>query len=156
MCSLRIRVVSIGLVLFSGAGLAQTEQQSSSRAHALRGCWKLEAGTFKLTDSIHVDRGQTTSLPQFIQFDTLTGRGVFDRPIGYVVRGLDKVPRYQEGYFRFPHPDTVEVNWTSGFTGMTLTFPFDTAAMRGRADAWTDYGGAEWAPTTIRRAVCPS
>ena len=155
MCSLRVRVVGIALLLFSGVGLAQTEQQSS-RAHALRGCWKLEVGTFKLADSIHVDRGQTATLPQFIQFDTLTGRGLFDRPIGYVVRGLDKAPRYQEGYFRFAHADTVEVNWTSGFTGMTLTFPFDPAVMRGRADAWTDYGGAEWAPITIRRAVCPS
>ena len=154
MRSLRIRVVSIGLVLFSGVALAQTQQ--TSRAYALRGCWKLEAGTFQLVDSIHVDPGQTAHLPQIIEFDTLTGRGLFGRPMGHVVRGLDKVPHYQEGYFTFPHRDTVEVNWTNGFTGMTLSFPFDTAVMRGRADAWTDYLGAEWAPITARRVVCPN
>ena len=155
MRSLRIHLLSIGLVLFSGVGLAQAQQQNS-RAYALRGCWKLEAGTFQLVDSIHVDPGQTAHLPKFIAFDTLTGRGLFDHPIGHVVRGLDKVPHYQEGYFTFPHPDTVEVNWTNGFTGMTLSFPFDTAVMRGRADAWTDYTGAEWAPITARRVVCPN
>ena len=154
MRNLRLRVECIGLVLFSGVALAQN--QPSTRAYALRGCWKLEAGTFKLVDSIHVGPGETTSLPRFIEFDTLTGRGLFDRPMGHVVRGLDKLPHYQEGYFRFPHPDTVEVNWTSGFTGMTLTFPFATGVMRGRADAWTDYGGAEWAPVTIRRVACPT
>jgi hypothetical protein len=70
------------LVLFSGVGLAQTQQQNS-RAYALRGCWKLEAGTFQLVDSIHVDPGQTAHLPQFIAFDTLTGRGLFDHPMGH-------------------------------------------------------------------------
>jgi len=155
MRGVRLRLVVIGLVFFSARGLAQTGQ--SSKAHTLRGCWRLEAGTFRLTDSIRVDSGQTT-LPRFIQFDTVPGRSFNDRPMGQLVRGVPpSAPSlYGDGYFTFPHPDTVRVEWTSGITGMTLTFPFNAVVMRGCADAWTDYEGAEWAPITIRRSVCPS
>ena len=154
MRAVKLPLVIIALVFLPTASSAQEYQ--SSKAYALRGCWKLEVGTFRVTDSIHVDAGQTT-LPPFIQFDTVPGRGLF-RPTGLLVRALpDRTSsQYRTGYFTFPHPDTVQVDWTNGFTGMMLTFPSDTVVMRGRADAWTDYGGAEWAPVTIRRTVCPS
>ena len=154
MRAVKLPLVIIALVFLPTASSAQEYQ--SSKAYALRGCWELEVGTFRVTDSIHVNAGQTT-LPPFIQFDTVPGRGLF-RPTGLLVRALpDRMgSQYRTGYFTFPHPDTVQVDWTNGFTGMMLTFPSDTVVMRGRADAWTDYGGAEWAPVTIRRTVCPS
>jgi hypothetical protein len=154
-----MRAVELSLVIIASVFLptaSSAQENQSSKAYALRGCWKVEVGTFRMADSIHVDRGQTT-LPPFIQFDTVPGRGLF-RPTGHLVRALpDRAgSQYRTGYFTFPRPDTVEVNWTNGFTGVTLTFPSDTDVMRGRADAWTDYGGAEWAPVTIRRTVCPT
>ena len=155
MRAVELPLVLVALVLFPT--LTRAQQDQNTKANALRGCWKLEVGTFQVSESTHVDRGQTT-LPRFIQFDTVGGRSFFDRPMGRLVRGLPGKTNayYRDGYFTFPHPDTVRIDWTSGFTGMTLTFPFDTVVMHGRAEAWTDYGGDERAPITVRRSPCPT
>ena len=155
MRAVKLPLVVIAFALFPSESPAQQDQPT--KANALRGCWKLEVGTFQVSESTHVDRGQTT-LPQFIRLDTTGGRSFFDRPMGRLVRALPGKTDtyYRDGYYTFPHPDTVSIDWTNGFVGMTMTFPFDTVVMRGRAQAWTDYGGSEHAPITMRRSQCPS
>jgi hypothetical protein len=155
MRAVELPLVLVALVLFPTQTRAQQDQ--NTKANALRGCWKLEVGTFQLSQSTHVDSGQTT-LPQFIQLDTVAGRSFFGRSLGRLVRALPGKADtyYRDGYYTFPHPDSVHIDWTNGFVGMELAFPFDTVVMRGRAEAWTDYGGDERAPVTIRRSLCPT
>jgi hypothetical protein len=155
MRSVELPLVLVAFILFPTQTRAQQDQ--NTKANALRGCWKLEVGAFQVSESTHVDRGQTT-LPQFIQLDTVAGRSFFGKPLGRLVRALPWTADtdYRDGYYTFPHPDSVHIDWTNGFVGVTLAFPFDTLVMRGRAEAWTDYGGDERAPVTVRRSPCPT
>lgn len=52
--------------------------------------------------------------------------------------------------------DSLRVEWTNGYVGMTLLLRLDDRVMHGRAPAWTDYEGSEEASLVVRRAVCPA
>jgi hypothetical protein len=132
------------------------QQAARAKAQALIGCWKVEPGPFSVMGRIGVDPGQTT-LPSFVQFDTVPGQSWSGDPLGRLVRALagDSGSRYRDGYYLFSGADSLQVHWTTGFVGMTLLLRLDSAVMRGRASAWTDYMGHEEASVVLRRAACP-
>jgi hypothetical protein len=133
------------------------QQDRPANAQLIVGCWKLEPGQFAVIGKTGVDRGQTV-LPSLVQFDTMPGKSKSGEPIGRRVRtsAADSGSRYQEGYYLFSGADSVRVDWTTGFVGMTLLLRLDDRVMHGRASAWTDYGGSEEASLVLRRAVCPA
>ncbi|MGH7622666.1 MAG: hypothetical protein ACREMU_10040 [Gemmatimonadaceae bacterium] len=119
------------------------------------GCWRLEPGHFAVIGNSGVDPGQTT-LPDLIQFDTVPGKSWAGDPWGRRVRALHDTiaTRYREGYYLPAGADSVRVDWTNGFVGMTLMLRRDSVTMRGHASAWTDYLGEEDATIVLRRVTC--
>jgi hypothetical protein len=138
------------------SGLANASQDGQAQAQTVVGCWKVEPGKFSVVGKNGADRGQTI-LPLVVQFDTLPGKSLSGEPFGRLVRGLgaDNGTRYRDGYYALSGTDSLRVDWTTGFIGMTLVLRLDNAVMHGRASAWTDYMGNEQAPVVLRRAVCP-
>jgi hypothetical protein len=120
------------------------------------GCWQLKPGPFSIIRRFPAEPGQTV-LPLVISFDTTPGRSWDNRPIGRRVRTLSDTiaTQYHEGYYRIVAPDSVLVDWSDSVVGMTLELRLDSIAMRGRATAWTDYGGGQRATITLRRVTCP-
>ena len=145
-------VVGLALLFSAEAGAQQSER---SKVQMVLGCWKVEPGQF-VAGKTHVDPGQT-NLPTLVRFDSVPGINWTGDTLGRRIRALaaDTVTQYHDGYYRFPNPDSVDVDWTNGFTGMSLALRLDKSVMRGRADAWTDYMGSASAPIVLRRASCP-
>ena len=122
------------------------------------GCWKVEHERFSVSGKISVDPGQTT-LPTRLQFDTVPGRSLYGTSLGHRVRavGTDSAStEYREGYYRLTGRSKVQVDWTNGFTGMTLNVRGDSVSLHGKASAWTDYGGHENATIRLQRTSCPA
>src|SRR5215471_15199381 len=143
-------------VCFNAASLCAAQQGEHAKAQRIVGCWRVEPGKFSVVGRIGVDPGQTKLLPPVVQFDTVPGKSWSGEPWGRLVRGLagDNRTRYRDGYYLLSGADSLRVDWTSGFTGMTLLLRLDTVAMHGRASAWTDYSGGEEAAVVLRRAAC--
>ena len=138
------------------SGIANASRDGDAQAQTIVGCWKVDPGKFSVTGRTGADAGQTI-LPSVVQFDTVPGKSLYGEPFGRLVRGLgaDNGTQYRDGYYVLSGPDSLRVDWTTGFTGMTLMLRLGNAVMHGRASAWTDYMGEERAPVVLRRAVCP-
>ena len=138
------------------SGIANALQNGHVQAQTVIGCWRVEPGKFSVVGKNGADPGQTI-LPPVVQFDTVPGRSWSGEPLGRLVRGLgaDNGTRYRDGYYLLSGSDSLRVDWTTGFIGMTLVLRLDNAVMHGRASAWTDYMGEEQASVVLRRAVCP-
>jgi len=151
-------LVRLGTLLGCALALhAAGAQRSSTRPiPPPTGCWQLEPGPFSVIQRLPADPGQTV-LPVVVSFDTVPGRSWDNRPFGRRIRTVtdSTTTRYHEGYYRIVAPDSVLVDWTNGFVGMSLELRFASVAMRGRATAWTDYGGGQRATISLRRVTCP-
>ena len=133
------------------------QQNDQVNARRVAGCWRMEAGPFSTVGARASDPGQTM-LPSVIRLEMVPGKSWTGEPLGRRVYALadPSGSRYREGYYRFGGRDSLHVEWTNGVVGMTLTLRVDTLVMRGRASAWTDYGGEERAPILLRRVSCPA
>ena len=150
---MRLATVFACAIALRTAGAQKSPLRSALQ---LVGCWQLEPGAFSVIAHLPADSGQTV-LPTLVRFDTLPGRSWDNRPIGRRVRTLTDttVTQYREGYYRLVAPDSVLVDWTNSVVGMSLELRVDGVAMRGRATAWTDYGGGQRARITLRPVSCP-
>ncbi len=126
---------------------------NSQRVAALTGCWALTVGEFQGTK---IDSGMTT-LPAMVQLDTLPGKNFFGERSAWLVRGHPSTngSTYREGQFAPVGRDSVWLSWSSGFVGLTIGVLATAQQMEGFASAWTDYGGEQRAPITLRRSTCP-
>ena len=150
------------LVVALSCGSALAARRAGAQREATRvgglvaGCWRLEPGSFVTLHGVPADPGQAV-LPSVLSFDTVPGMSWNNRRVGQRVRSLrdTTVTRYRTGYYRFVPPESVLVDWTNGFVGLSLELQVDSLTMSGRATVWTDYGGSQRADVTLRRTVCP-
>jgi len=154
-----MRLFSLFAILFAcctAPSLCAAQQDGRAKAKMLLGCWKVEPGRFAVIGTTGVDPGGTV-LPSLVQFDTLPGKRWSGEPVGRLVRALapDNRTRYRDGYYLFSGADSLQVDWTNGFVGMTLLLRLDSVVMHGVASAWTDYMCNEQATIVLRRAACP-
>jgi hypothetical protein len=135
--------------------LAATRGEAQSRQTVV-GCWKVESDRFSVIGKIPVDSGGTR-LPSLVWFDTVPGQSLRGEPLGRLVRAWPdgSGTPYRNGYYLVLSADSLRVEWTNGFVGMTLLLRTDSLSMWGRASAWTDYMGHEQASVTLRRTACP-
>jgi len=151
------RRVLLAFFSIGALGGCRTSHEAPSNRFIL-GCWNLEHERFSVTGDTTVDPGQTT-LPTRLQFDTVPGKSWDGRPLGQRVRpvGADSAStNYREGYYLLTGGTKIQVDWTNGFTGLTLELRGDSASLHGKASAWTDYIGQETAIVYLRRTVCPA
>jgi hypothetical protein len=149
------KLVGVLIAWCAVSSAARAQQDEHAKVRAVVGCWTTEPGRFSVVGKTGVDSGQTT-LPSRIRFDTMPGKGWRGEPLGRLVRASAEgsTTRYRDGYYLFSGADSLRVEWTNGFVGMTLQLRLDKFVMRGRALAWTDYMGYEQASIVLRRGEC--
>jgi len=76
---------------------------------------------------------------------------------GFVMRPRISVGRKNYAYWRRLSPDSVELNWTTGFTGVHIRAKDAADSLSGIAQAWIDAGEGMPFPTAdfmARRIGC--
>ena len=151
--ALGVRTLVLALVCYSS--IASAQRVDATRARALRGCWATTVGTFRAATAIGIDSGLTNVPPQ-LRLDTIPGRGWDGAPRGRLLRAIPgrSGSRYRDGYFRTTASDSVVLEWTNGFVGLSIRARVRADSMRGVATAWTDYMGEQAAPVTLHRIGC--
>lgn len=135
---------------------ASAQRDSAARVRALAGCWTTEVETFRTVAATPVD-SILTNVPPMLRLDTLPGRSIYNEPFRWLLRAIPKASgsSYRDGYYAPFSVDSVALDWTNGFAGLSIRARESGGTMGGVATAWTDSFGEMRAPVTLRRVACP-
>jgi hypothetical protein len=150
---MKARPVALAMILLATAPSRVSGQAvDSQRVVALAGCWAVTTGDFT---GPPVDSGMTT-LPSIIELDTMPGKDIFGRRSEWLALGHPSTgaSRYRSGTFAPMGSDSVRISWSISVVGLEINARVKADMMDGVAIAWTDYGGEQRAPITLRRAGC--
>jgi hypothetical protein len=130
---------------FGKTGLIQPEQ--------VAGCYTLTLSTWRPNMNLGGDEIFATP-PPVIQMFTARGKQGFESD-GFIVRPMRGTPAsiHRSSYWEPLGPDSIEIIWTTGFSGLTMNLIKQSDGFRGTAKTFWDFGRAEQTSDVAARKI---
>ena len=122
----------------------------------VQGCWALTRGPWWPPLPIGED-SIFSALPRRIELQNRRGTGVFEKE-GWLVRPASGQPSsvHTYSYFAPLGQDTVEIVWTTGFSGLTMRLGVTRDTLRGVAETFWDFPRpTQTTKVVLTRVQCP-
>jgi hypothetical protein len=140
----------IGLATLFCIGASSAQKQSAGqnpedkeskfiKPETIQGCYELGTLTWRPDLKLGED-GEFITPPSRIQILAERGNKGFEQE-GYLVRPASGVPRsiHRASYWVPKGPNTIEIIWTTGFSGLTMRLDHEGETLKGKATSFWDF-----------------
>jgi hypothetical protein len=134
---LAVLLCSLGCRQASSRSPVNNTQETLGPA-SVQGCYELTLSAWRPTLSLGSDERELT-LPPKIQLFGVRGTKGWETE-GYVVKpapGIEDAV-HRESYWNTKGPRSIEIVWTSGFSGVVMSLKVDAAGLSGQAKSFSD------------------
>ena len=152
--STRILIVS-SCLCFGATRMIAQRFDTVSVVRRVAGCWTVTMSTYAPPMVLRGDSVYSKP-PRRIELDSMRGAGPFARD-GWALSPARGVPLsvHRFSYFHPIAGDSLELVWTSGFSGLTIRAAISADTLRGVARTFWDFGRPEQLAPVVLTRDCP-
>ena len=149
-------IVIVGVLCspLGSSGNGVVKQSQLIQAEKVQGCYEL--GVLKWNPELHGEDAVFIRPPARIQLLAEQGTNGFENG-KYLVRPAPGVSPsiHRSSYWKPVGPKTIEIVWTTGFSGLTMTLSLEGDTLKGKAESFWDFTRApQTAPIVAPKIDC--